>query len=81
MRKCNLFYVKYFENERLGLIYVIIDFVNFLRFFIIINILKLIDNIWWYMYNYLKIVCLYLSLVRNVWNEVVFRFSLEDIIN
>lgn len=81
MRKCNLFQAKYSENERLGLIYVITDFVNPSRFLITINILKSIDNIRRYMYNYLKIVRSHLSLVRNVRNEAAFRFSSEDTIN
>lgn len=81
MRKCNLFQAKYSENERLGLIYVITDFVNPSKFLMTINILKSIDNIRRYMYNYLKIVRSHLSLVRNVRNEAAFRFSSEDTIN
>lgn len=65
MRKCNLFQAKYSENERLGLIYVITDFVNPSRFLITINILKSIDNIRRYMYNYLKMARSHLSLIRN----------------
>lgn len=81
MRKCNLFQAKYSENERLELIYVITDFVNPSKFLMTINILKSIDNIRRYMYNYLKIVRSHLSLVRNVRNEAAFRFSSEDTIN